>query len=300
MPQNTDLAAVIPAVTHDFNSSIHGKKPDKGSKCNTGILLEKLLVRRSEEEFFESYMMTSHPHSRPSVVQIHPSYDANPAMLPAAFSKQEFRRQHVPQGMANVVQEPGIVSDPTQIDVKLFNRWSFDDVQVTIITRNQSFTDSTRKGTGGRREPQVPSSSRRTRLLARLSLHCLHSLQSSPPSLCRIRGLSLLRNHVLARAEDKARGSSTSSQQQFQIDVACGNHGATNGMALGKGYVNVSTVDVDTSKLISERIKSTGALFLEAPVSGSKKPAEDGQLIFLTAGEGIQAPFHGRVGSTFR
>ncbi|XLR62052.1 hypothetical protein S83_012724, partial [Arachis hypogaea] len=52
----------------------------------------------SEEEFFESDMMTSHPHSRPSVVQIHPSYDANPAMLPAAFSKQEFRRQHVPQG----------------------------------------------------------------------------------------------------------------------------------------------------------------------------------------------------------
>nr|XP_029151910.1 uncharacterized protein LOC112789583 isoform X2 [Arachis hypogaea] len=48
----------------------------------------------SEEEFFESdNMMTSHPHSRPSVVQIHPSYDANPAMLPAAFSKQEFRRR---------------------------------------------------------------------------------------------------------------------------------------------------------------------------------------------------------------
>ncbi|RYR50539.1 hypothetical protein Ahy_A07g037164 isoform A [Arachis hypogaea] len=33
--------------------------------------------------------------------------------------------------------------------------------------RNQSFTDLTRKGTGGRREPQVPSSSQRTRLLAR-------------------------------------------------------------------------------------------------------------------------------------
>ncbi|XLR00453.1 hypothetical protein S83_066651, partial [Arachis hypogaea] len=40
----------------------------------------------SEEEFFESDMMTSHPHSRPSVVQIHPSYDANPAMLLAVFS----------------------------------------------------------------------------------------------------------------------------------------------------------------------------------------------------------------------
>ncbi|MED6125469.1 Glyoxylate/succinic semialdehyde reductase 2, chloroplastic [Stylosanthes scabra] len=69
------------------------------------------------------------------------------------------------------------------------------------------------------------------------------------------------------------------------VDVACGNHGAANGMAPGKGYVDVSTVDVDTSKLISQHIKATGALFLEAPVSGSKKPAEDGQLIFLTAGD---------------
>ncbi|XP_020976829.1 uncharacterized protein LOC110271068 isoform X1 [Arachis ipaensis] len=33
--------------------------------------------------------------------------------------------------------------------------------------RNRRFTDLTRNGTGGRREPQVPSSSRRIRLLAR-------------------------------------------------------------------------------------------------------------------------------------
>ncbi|KAK6153590.1 hypothetical protein DH2020_013229 [Rehmannia glutinosa] len=69
------------------------------------------------------------------------------------------------------------------------------------------------------------------------------------------------------------------------VDVACGKHGAANGMSSGKGYVDVSTVDGATSKLISTHIKSTGALFLEAPVSGSKKPAEDGQLIFLTAGD---------------
>ncbi|XP_010685375.2 glyoxylate/succinic semialdehyde reductase 2, chloroplastic isoform X2 [Beta vulgaris subsp. vulgaris] len=69
------------------------------------------------------------------------------------------------------------------------------------------------------------------------------------------------------------------------VDVACGKNGAVNGMGPGKGYVDVSTVDVGTAKLISERIKATGALFLEAPVSGSKKPAEDGQLIFLTAGD---------------
>ncbi|XP_031399914.1 glyoxylate/succinic semialdehyde reductase 2, chloroplastic isoform X2 [Punica granatum] len=69
------------------------------------------------------------------------------------------------------------------------------------------------------------------------------------------------------------------------VEVACGKLGAANGMGPGKGYVDVSTVDGATSKLIGERIKATGALFLEAPVSGSKKPAEDGQLIFLTAGD---------------
>ncbi|KAK4269214.1 hypothetical protein QN277_022402 [Acacia crassicarpa] len=72
---------------------------------------------------------------------------------------------------------------------------------------------------------------------------------------------------------------------QSAVDVACGKHGAANGLGPGKGYVDVSTVDGATSKLISGHVKSTGALFLEAPVSGSKKPAEDGQLIFLTAGD---------------
>ncbi|KAJ8755761.1 hypothetical protein K2173_024305 [Erythroxylum novogranatense] len=69
------------------------------------------------------------------------------------------------------------------------------------------------------------------------------------------------------------------------VDVACGNQGAASGIGPGKGYVDVSTVDAGTSKLISGEIKSTGASFLEAPVSGSKRPAEDGQLIFLTAGD---------------
>ncbi|GAY38565.1 hypothetical protein CUMW_037610 [Citrus unshiu] len=69
------------------------------------------------------------------------------------------------------------------------------------------------------------------------------------------------------------------------MDVACGKHGAASGMGPGKGYVDVSTVDGDTSKLINGHIKATGHHFWEAPVSGSKKPAEDGQLIFLAAGD---------------
>ncbi|KAF9607527.1 hypothetical protein IFM89_036889 [Coptis chinensis] len=68
----------------------------------------------------------------------------------------------------------------------------------------------------------------------------------------------------------------------------------------GKCYIDMSTVDADTSSKISEvrlalsmqyficypqAITKKGGYFLEAPVSGSKKPAEDGQLVILAAGE---------------
>lgn len=69
------------------------------------------------------------------------------------------------------------------------------------------------------------------------------------------------------------------------MEVACGKQGAVHGSGPGKGYVDVSTVDGQTSKAISIAVKATGAQFLEAPVSGSKKPAEEGKLIFLTAGD---------------
>ncbi|EKX49103.1 hypothetical protein GUITHDRAFT_157458 [Guillardia theta CCMP2712] len=53
----------------------------------------------------------------------------------------------------------------------------------------------------------------------------------------------------------------------------------------GKAYVDVSTVSDDCSRQICASIKEKGGRFLEAPVSGSKKPAEDGTLIFLCAGD---------------
>ncbi|OMO96860.1 6-phosphogluconate dehydrogenase, NADP-binding protein [Corchorus capsularis] len=53
----------------------------------------------------------------------------------------------------------------------------------------------------------------------------------------------------------------------------------------GKCYIDMSTVDPDTSCKISEAITSKGGHFLEAPVSGSKQPAETGQLVILAAGE---------------
>ena len=46
----------------------------------------------------------------------------------------------------------------------------------------------------------------------------------------------------------------------------------------------MSTVDEQTSLRIGDAVAAKGGRFLEAPVSGSKKPAIDGQLIILCAG----------------
>jgi hypothetical protein len=47
----------------------------------------------------------------------------------------------------------------------------------------------------------------------------------------------------------------------------------------------VSTIDPATAAAVAAAVRGTGALYLEAPVSGSKGPAEQGTLIFLTAGK---------------
>lgn len=60
--------------------------------------------------------------------------------------------------------------------------------------------------------------------------------------------------------------------------------GVLAGVTAGKAYVDMSTVDEQTSTKIAEAVTAAGGRFLEAPVSGSKKPAIDGQLIILAAG----------------
>ena len=61
--------------------------------------------------------------------------------------------------------------------------------------------------------------------------------------------------------------------------------GVLEGISAGKSYVDISTVDPETSCSIHNAIKKKGGRFLEAPVSGSKKPAEDGALVFLCSGD---------------
>lgn len=94
------------------------------------------------------------------------------------------------------------------------------------------------------------------------------------------------------------------------LDVCMGEDGAAAGIAAGRGYVDMSTVDDATSQIIASAITEAGGRFLEAPVSGTKKPAEDGTLIILAAGDkslydealpafevmGKMSPFLGDVG----
>ena len=46
-----------------------------------------------------------------------------------------------------------------------------------------------------------------------------------------------------------------------------------------KAYVDMSTVDPETAIAIGDAIRSKGGRFLEAPVSGSKGPAELGEVL---------------------
>jgi 2-hydroxy-3-oxopropionate reductase len=62
-------------------------------------------------------------------------------------------------------------------------------------------------------------------------------------------------------------------------------HGVLEAIGPGKGYVDMSTVDTATSTKIASAITAKGGRFLEAPVSGSRKPAEDGTLVILAAGD---------------
>ncbi len=61
--------------------------------------------------------------------------------------------------------------------------------------------------------------------------------------------------------------------------------GLLHGDVTGKLFINVSTVAPATSQFIDQSCKAKGAAFVDAPVSGSVKPAQDGTLIFLVGGE---------------
>lgn len=61
--------------------------------------------------------------------------------------------------------------------------------------------------------------------------------------------------------------------------------GVYSGISSGKVVVDCATLTPERMQSINSAITSKGGLFLEAPVSGSKVPAETGTLIFLCGGD---------------
>jgi len=60
---------------------------------------------------------------------------------------------------------------------------------------------------------------------------------------------------------------------------------SSNAIAEGKGYVEMTSIDAETSQDIADGISSKGGRYLEAQIQGSKNQAEEGTLIILAAGE---------------
>ncbi|MDD2271716.1 MAG: NAD(P)-dependent oxidoreductase [Desulfuromonadaceae bacterium] len=69
------------------------------------------------------------------------------------------------------------------------------------------------------------------------------------------------------------------------LSVRDGEEGIVAGLLPGSGYLDMSTVDVKTSLESARLTHGKGALFLEAPVAGSRKPAEDATLTIMAAGD---------------
>ncbi|XP_072337829.1 cytokine-like nuclear factor N-PAC isoform X4 [Scyliorhinus torazame] len=67
--------------------------------------------------------------------------------------------------------------------------------------------------------------------------------------------------------------------------LVLGPSGVLQGIRPGKCYVDMSTVDPETSTEISQVITSRGGRFLEAPVSGNRQLSENGMLVILAAGD---------------
>lgn len=64
-----------------------------------------------------------------------------------------------------------------------------------------------------------------------------------------------------------------------------GNCGVLQEMDTRKSYVEMTSIDQETSKDIEDAITSKGGRYLEAQLQGSKQESEDGQLVILCSGD---------------
>ena len=68
-------------------------------------------------------------------------------------------------------------------------------------------------------------------------------------------------------------------------EVASGPDGILAGLEAGKTWVDVSTVSPRVSREVAERVRGTGAVMLDAPVSGSVPQVQSGTLTIMVGGD---------------
>ncbi len=68
-------------------------------------------------------------------------------------------------------------------------------------------------------------------------------------------------------------------------DIARGSDGIPAGLEAGKIWVDMSTVSPRASREVAERVRETGAVMLDAPVSGSVPQVKSGTLTIMVGGE---------------
>lgn len=67
-------------------------------------------------------------------------------------------------------------------------------------------------------------------------------------------------------------------------DLLWGPDGAGGAFSHRKVFINMGTVSPRHTRELARELEPTGVIFIDAPVSGTKKPAEDGALIILAGG----------------
>jgi 3-hydroxyisobutyrate dehydrogenase/glyoxylate/succinic semialdehyde reductase len=96
-----------------------------------------------------------------------------------------------------------------------------------------------------------------------------------------------------ARAAESPRGAVGGVEVVFTMlsapevveKVAFGDEGFVDAMSEGALWVNCSTVNPSYTRECNGRARAAGLRFLDAPVAGTKAPAETGELTFLPGGE---------------
>ncbi|KAK2713172.1 cytokine-like nuclear factor N-PAC isoform X2 [Artemia franciscana] len=68
-------------------------------------------------------------------------------------------------------------------------------------------------------------------------------------------------------------------------ELVFGNCGVLQGISPGKKYVEMTSIDAETSQDLHEGITAKGGVYLEAQIQGNKAKAEEGSLVVLAAGD---------------